>query len=106
MNQNRIWKVHCERSKAALKIKYKPSLFQHVGVQSSLKGKTQKLKDKDFGKHGLIAAHDNPKAKLSTSLKTYMKYTLEGAYLGQNYFWSMAPAKNDFILLLLTLCCN
>ena len=72
-------------------------MFQHVGFQSSLKGKTQKLKDKDFGKLAIIA-HNNPPAKLSTSLKTYMKYSLESAYLGQNYFWSMAPAANDFIL--------
>ena len=81
-----------------LKIKYKPSLFQHVGVLSSLKGKTQKLKDKEFGKQGLIIAHDNPKAKVTTTLKAYMKYSLEGAYLGQNHFWSMAPSKNDYLL--------
>merc|ERR1719468_326820 len=90
--------AHCERSKSSLKIKYKPSLFQHIGVQSSLKGKTQKLKDKEFGKQPIIKAHHNPTAKLSTSLKTYMKYTLQRAYLGQNYFWSMAPSKNDYIL--------
>lgn len=88
---------HCERSKSSLKIKYKPSLFQHVGVYSSLKGKTQKLKDKEFGKQILIRKHNNPKAKVSTSLKVYMKYTLESAYLGQNYFWSMAPDKNSYI---------
>ena len=92
------FQIHCERSKTDLKIKYKPSLFQHVGFQSSLKGKTQKLKDKDFGKAVLIVAHQNPAAKFSTSLKTYMKYTLESAYLGQNYFWSMGPKANDFIL--------
>ena len=39
-----LFKDHCERSKSKLKIKYKPSLFQHVGTKSSLKGKTQKLK--------------------------------------------------------------
>ncbi len=27
-----------------------------------------------------------------------MKYSLQSAYLGQNYFWSMAPSKNDYIL--------
>ena len=35
---------HCIRSKSNLKLKYKPSLFQHVGIESSLKGKKQKLK--------------------------------------------------------------
>lgn len=87
----------CVRAINELKIRYKPSLFQHVGFQSSLKGKTQRLKDKDFGKQ-VIIAHNNPPAKLSTSLKTYMKYTLESAYLGQNFFWSMAPVANDFLL--------
>lgn len=38
------FKIHCDRSKHDLKIKFKPSLFQHVGVESSLKGKKQKLK--------------------------------------------------------------
>ena len=56
------------------------------------------MKDKDFGKNILIVSHQNPAAKVSTSLKTYMKYSLEGAYLGQNFFWSMNPAKNDYIL--------
>jgi len=90
--------AHCTRSKNSLKIKYKPSLFQHVGLQSSLKGKTQKLKDRDFGKPQLLVKHNNPLAQCSTSLKTYMKHTIEGAYLGQSLFWSMAPKANDFIL--------
>jgi alpha-1,3-mannosylglycoprotein beta-1,4-N-acetylglucosaminyltransferase A/B len=30
--------------KAEVRRRYKPSLFQHVGVKSSLKGKVQKLK--------------------------------------------------------------
>jgi alpha-1,3-mannosylglycoprotein beta-1,4-N-acetylglucosaminyltransferase A/B len=112
--------AHCERSQIGLRARYKPSLFQHVGVQSSLKGKTQKLKvnsktfafnilnslfdvpplkDKDFGKHMIIIrSHQNPPAVLSTSLKTYMKYTIESAYLGQNYFWSFSPSSNDYIL--------
>ena len=36
--------AHCTRSKTDLKLRYKPSLFQHVGLESSLKGKKQKLK--------------------------------------------------------------
>ena len=54
-------------------------------------------KDKDFGKQTIVA-HKNPGARVSTSLKTYMKYTLDSAYMGLNYFWSMAPAANDYIL--------
>ena len=54
--------------------------------------------DKDFGKQIEIVAHQNPPAKVSTSLKTYMKYSLDNAYIGQNFFWSMNPVKDDYIL--------
>lgn len=33
---------------ATLHIKHKPSLFQHIGTHSSLKGKVQKAKDYNF----------------------------------------------------------
>ncbi len=89
-----------------------------MGKVSSLKGKTQNLKvrkikfiiiliqiiiffvlkDKDFGKYTLVKAQNNPPAIITTSLKTYMKYTIESAYLGHNFFWSMAPSANDYIL--------
>jgi alpha-1,3-mannosylglycoprotein beta-1,4-N-acetylglucosaminyltransferase A/B len=89
---------HCQRSVSKLKIVFKPSLFQHVGKVSSLKGKTQNLKDKDFGKYIHVKAQNNPPAQIVTSLKTYMKHTIESAYLGHNFFWSMAPKSNDYIL--------
>ncbi|XP_010796178.1 alpha-1,3-mannosyl-glycoprotein 4-beta-N-acetylglucosaminyltransferase B-like, partial [Notothenia coriiceps] len=38
---------HCDRQKANLRIRFKPSLFQHVGTHSSLAGKIQKLKVQD-----------------------------------------------------------
>ena len=87
----------CTRAVNTLKIRYKPSLFQHVGVLSSLRGKKQQLKDKDFGKQQLIV-HNNPPGKLTTSLQTYMKFTLESVYLGQNFFWALAPKANDYVL--------
>ena len=46
----------------------------------------------------VIRSHQNPPAALSTSLKTYMKYTIESAYLGQNFFWAFAPSANDYVL--------
>lgn len=88
---------HCNRMKQAVRHRYKPSLFQHVGVKSSLKGKVQKLKDRDFGKNGLARAHMNPPAKLSSTLKTYQKYTLLKAYTGETFFWAMAPTAGDII---------
>lgn len=76
----------------------KPSLFQHIGVQSSLSGKVQKLKEKDFGKQPIHKPHlDNPPAKVSTSLKVYQKYTLENAYKGESFFWSLLPQAGDFV---------
>ena len=36
----------CQKERATLWLHYKPSLFQHIGTHSSLKGKVQKLKDK------------------------------------------------------------
>ncbi|KAK2170426.1 hypothetical protein LSH36_3g29011 [Paralvinella palmiformis] len=35
---------HCQHSIAELRRRFKPSLFQHIGTHSSLKGKVQKLK--------------------------------------------------------------
>ncbi|XP_006815695.1 alpha-1,3-mannosyl-glycoprotein 4-beta-N-acetylglucosaminyltransferase B-like, partial [Saccoglossus kowalevskii] len=89
---------HCAREKAALRIRFKPSLFQHVGMHSSLPGKVQKLKDKDFGKQPLHRAHENPTAQVSTTIKVYMKYSLEKAYKGQDFFWGVMPKAGDVIL--------
>ncbi|KAG8438973.1 hypothetical protein GDO86_005236 [Hymenochirus boettgeri] len=88
---------HCDRQKANLRIRFKPSLFQHVGTHSSLAGKIQKLKDKDFGKQALRKEHVNPAAEVSTSLKTYQHFTLEKAYLREDFFWAFTPTAGDFI---------
>ena len=39
----------------------------------------------------------NPPAELSTSLKTYQHFTLEKAYLREDFFWAFTPAAGDFI---------
>lgn len=39
-----ILQDYCKRDKARMWVHYKPSLFQHIGTHSSLKGKVQKLK--------------------------------------------------------------
>ncbi|XP_069510203.1 alpha-1,3-mannosyl-glycoprotein 4-beta-N-acetylglucosaminyltransferase B isoform X4 [Ambystoma mexicanum] len=88
---------HCDRQKANLRIRFKPSLFQHVGTHSSLAGKIQKLKDKDFGKQALRKEHVNPPAEVSTSLKTYQHFTLEKAYLREDFFWAFTPTAGDFV---------
>ncbi|XP_044875570.1 alpha-1,3-mannosyl-glycoprotein 4-beta-N-acetylglucosaminyltransferase-like protein MGAT4D isoform X3 [Mauremys mutica] len=89
---------HCEGQKAYVRIRSKPSLFQHVGIHSSLAGKIQNLKDKDFGKNMLHKAHVNPPAKVTTSLRIFEHYTLEKAYEGMDCFWAFSPMAGDYIL--------
>ncbi|XP_040904651.1 alpha-1,3-mannosyl-glycoprotein 4-beta-N-acetylglucosaminyltransferase B-like [Toxotes jaculatrix] len=89
---------HCNEQKALLKQRYKPSLFQHVGLHSSLPGKLQHLKDKDFGKQILYQAHRNPTAEVSSSLKHYQQHSLDRAYKGEDFFWALTPNRGDYIL--------
>uniref|UniRef100_A0A8C6Z2M0 MGAT4 family member D n=1 Tax=Nothoprocta perdicaria TaxID=30464 RepID=A0A8C6Z2M0_NOTPE len=89
--------VHCQKEKAKLRIRAKPSLFQHVGIHSSLAGKIQNLKDKDFGNNVLYKVHKNPPAKLDTSLKIFQQHTLENVYEGKDCFWALAPMAGDYI---------
>ncbi|XP_071769703.2 alpha-1,3-mannosyl-glycoprotein 4-beta-N-acetylglucosaminyltransferase B isoform X1 [Centroberyx gerrardi] len=89
----------CNKQKALLKQRYKPSLFQHVGLHSSLPGKMQHLKDKDFGKQSLYQAHSNPAAEVSSSLKHYQQHSLDRAYRGQDFFWALTPVQGDHVLI-------
>ncbi|OBS57509.1 hypothetical protein A6R68_11367 [Neotoma lepida] len=92
-----LWK-HCDRQKANLRIRFRPSLFQHVGLHSSLSGKIQKLTDKDYMKPLLLKIHVNPPAEVSTSLKVYQGHTLEKTYMGEDFFWAITPSAGDYIL--------
>ncbi|XP_074650022.1 alpha-1,3-mannosyl-glycoprotein 4-beta-N-acetylglucosaminyltransferase B-like isoform X2 [Tubulanus polymorphus] len=89
---------HCERMKASVRIKYKPSLFQHIGIHSSLKGKIQKLKDRSFVVAKLHRAHANPPAEVSTTLKVFHYYHLDRAYRGETFFWGLIPHPGDVVL--------
>ncbi|EJW83186.1 MGAT4B protein [Wuchereria bancrofti] len=90
---------HCAEITKQHRIRHRPSLFQHIGVHSSLAGKVQKLREKDFGKAQLYIPHrDNPPAKITTTLKTYMLFDIENAYTGNNYYWAFAPVAQDYIL--------
>ncbi|NXK56049.1 MGT4B acetylglucosaminyltransferase, partial [Chauna torquata] len=89
--------IHCEKEKAKLRVRAKTSLFQHTGIHSSLSGKIQNLKDKDFGRNVLHKAHNNPPAKVDTSLTIYQQYNLEKVYKGKDYFWASAPVAGDYI---------
>jgi len=88
----------CQKEKQALWIHYKPSLFQHIGTHSSLKGKVQKLKDKQFGKVSLFTPHRNPPASFETKVKHYKQYSLSRAYRGETFYWGLVPQPGDYIL--------
>ncbi|CAB3980785.1 alpha-1,3-mannosyl-glyco 4-beta-N-acetylglucosaminyltransferase A-like [Paramuricea clavata] len=89
--------AHCNREKAQLRIRFKPSLFQHIGRESSLPGKKQNLIDKDFKKAPLFQAHLNPKGSAITTINVYQTHTIDRAYTGQSFFWGHTPHKGDVV---------
>lgn len=95
-------KKKCKADKNAMQVQYKPSLFQHIGTHSSLKGKVQKLKDKQFGKVALFRAHRNPSAMIETNIKHYKHYSISRAYRGESFYWGLVPEANDFITFTMT----
>ncbi|XP_078066790.1 alpha-1,3-mannosyl-glycoprotein 4-beta-N-acetylglucosaminyltransferase B-like isoform X3 [Mustelus asterias] len=74
-----------------------PEKDAHVGTHSSLAGKLQPLKDKDFKKEPLHKGHSNPTAELTSSLKIYQHHSLDKAYQGDDFFWAFTPVAGDFI---------
>ncbi|XP_034938136.1 alpha-1,3-mannosyl-glycoprotein 4-beta-N-acetylglucosaminyltransferase A [Chelonus insularis] len=88
---------HCKIAKAELWLHYKPSLFQHIGTHSSLKGKVQKLKDKQFGKITLYYPHENPDATVESEINVYKQYTLTKAYKGESFFWGLLPQAGNHL---------
>lgn len=87
----------CKKRVENVWIHHKPSLFQHMGTVSSLKGKVQKLKDRQFGKVPLFFPHNNPPAEVGSTIKAYKQHTLKRAYLGESFFWGLLPQPNDIL---------
>ena len=74
----------------------RPSLFQHVGIQSSLVGKIQPLKDKFFDYIAKTYKGDNPPADVFTTFTTHSQFPPFSAYsLDDGYFWSKKEPKKD-----------
>ena len=73
-----------------------PSLFQHIGTTSSLKGKVQELIDPGFNN---FIANSNPPAYLSTVMQTHESNILSKVYLQQGYFWGMDVQLFDFVVI-------
>ncbi|GFR66519.1 alpha-1,3-mannosyl-glycoprotein 4-beta-N-acetylglucosaminyltransferase B-like, partial [Elysia marginata] len=77
----------------------RPSLFQHLGVRSSLLGKVNKLKDKHFthvnnGSSYMIS--NPPVANIYTSLTTYAN-DIYDAYTGDKIYWATVAKDGDTI---------
>ncbi|XP_062975845.1 alpha-1,6-mannosyl-glycoprotein 4-beta-N-acetylglucosaminyltransferase-like [Elgaria multicarinata webbii] len=80
-------------------IRFKPSLFQHIGHYSSFQGTANKLKDEDF-EEDLSTLPDNPPADMVTDIVTFENYLPYKAYSSmEDYFWGKTPsAGNSFTL--------
>ncbi|XP_053384423.1 alpha-1,6-mannosyl-glycoprotein 4-beta-N-acetylglucosaminyltransferase-like [Mercenaria mercenaria] len=112
------------------------SLFQHFGVASSLKGKIQKLTDKNFKdapKRPIARGQNyifpnltkkkepgdlsinfkrnkfvNPRARVLTSMETYASFTALRPYAVRlgGYYWAKSPNASDYYRILFDLPIN
>ncbi|KAG8198834.1 hypothetical protein JTE90_007136 [Oedothorax gibbosus] len=73
-----------------------PSLFQHIGLFSSLDGKVQKARDGSYTGGSRVFHFENPPADIVTTLGVYRKHYPEQCYADSNkFFWGSAPKRND-----------
>ncbi|XP_071784071.1 alpha-1,6-mannosyl-glycoprotein 4-beta-N-acetylglucosaminyltransferase-like [Asterias amurensis] len=81
--------------------RHAPSIFQHVGVQSSLRNKEQELVDRFFeANSGKKYQSDNPPAVLYSSMEAFSMYVPQLAYSSKpGYFWGKTPIMGDTLLL-------
>lgn len=88
------------KDKGARKIR-KPTLFQHMGVHSSLADKTQPLRDRFFDFPTKEWRGDNPPARIFTTLKENEDFATNLPYLNTpGHFWSYGPGnENDTYLI-------
>ncbi|XP_062579186.1 alpha-1,6-mannosyl-glycoprotein 4-beta-N-acetylglucosaminyltransferase-like [Saccostrea cucullata] len=86
-------------------IRKRPSLFQHLGLISSLENKIQKIQDKDFPGYvkrksiGWTPESKNPEAEIYTNMSAYKTFQPEAAYYPEDkndYFWAVNPRNATF----------
>ncbi|XP_063062341.1 alpha-1,3-mannosyl-glycoprotein 4-beta-N-acetylglucosaminyltransferase C [Engraulis encrasicolus] len=83
-------------------IRFKPSLFQHMGYYSSYRGAENKLKDDDFEEDALDNLPDNPPATTTTNINVFEGYVAAKAYSSvDEYFWGKAPSTGDVFIVTL-----
>ncbi|NXT82463.1 MGT4C acetylglucosaminyltransferase, partial [Zapornia atra] len=76
-------------------IRFKPSLFQHMGLYSSFQGTINRLEDDEF-EADAFGLPDNPPAALFTSMSVFENYEPLKAYsTAEGYFWGKDPAAGS-----------
>ncbi|NWX18977.1 MGT4C acetylglucosaminyltransferase, partial [Aegotheles bennettii] len=76
-------------------IRFKPSLFQHMGLYSSFQGTINRLEDDEF-QADAVDLPDNPPAALFTSMPIFENYEPLKAYsTAEGYFWGKDPAAGS-----------
>ncbi|XP_057280446.1 alpha-1,6-mannosyl-glycoprotein 4-beta-N-acetylglucosaminyltransferase-like [Pezoporus wallicus] len=76
-------------------IRFKPSLFQHMGLYSSFQGTVNRLEDDDFQADAMDLP-DNPPAALFTTMSVFENYEPLKAYsTAEGYFWGKDPAAGS-----------
>ncbi|XP_005505396.2 alpha-1,6-mannosyl-glycoprotein 4-beta-N-acetylglucosaminyltransferase [Columba livia] len=76
-------------------IRFKPSLFQHMGLYSSFQGTINRLEDDEFQPDALDIP-DNPPATLFTSMSVFENYEPLKAYsTAEGYFWGKNPSAGS-----------
>ncbi|XP_072172093.1 alpha-1,3-mannosyl-glycoprotein 4-beta-N-acetylglucosaminyltransferase C-like [Diadema setosum] len=78
-----------------------PSLFQHMGMQSSLKDKKMDAKDRFFEPdERQFRGSDNPPGVVYSSMKAFSMYLPKLCYSRQpGFFWAVAPQEGDSVIL-------
>ncbi|XP_041132303.1 alpha-1,3-mannosyl-glycoprotein 4-beta-N-acetylglucosaminyltransferase C-like [Polyodon spathula] len=77
-------------------IRYKPSLFQHIGSYSSFQDKRNKLKEEDFQEE----LNNNPPADTITDIEVSEDHSFQNAYDGNGFFWGKSVTSGNYILVI------
>ena len=92
----------CNLAARKMRIQYGGRMFVHIGTHSSLEGKVWNKKGKKIDEASLFKAHKNPPATIETTMMHYKDYSIEKAYLGENFYWGLVPKESDYITFTLT----
>ena len=91
-----------KRRKQKSRILIQPTLFQHIGLHSSLDGRLQKLKDPYFESdiQNKVFVNSNPPANISTTMLIDYNHPPSHCYVGsRGYFLTLEPVENGDVFL-------